>query len=78
MNIIFAILVSIAAIVALPIVATMFIRAIWEILEIPYRIVMIVFYGSCYLIITAWEVVVWLALLPFKISDWARSLFHAQ
>lgn len=39
-------------------------QAIWEVIEIPYRVLMITYYSLAYVIITAWEVTVWILRLP--------------
>jgi len=52
--------------------------ALWEIIEIPFRIVMIVVYAIAYLAITLWEALVWLIRLPLKIARWVISRFQDQ
>jgi hypothetical protein len=41
--------------------------AIWQVIEIPYRIVMMVFYASAYVLISIWEAVVWIVKLLRRI-----------
>lgn len=48
-------------------------RMIWNALEIAYRVIMIAFYSTAYVAITAWEVLVWVVLLPSRLARWIRG-----
>lgn len=44
--------------------------AIWQVVETPYRMVMVVFYASAYVLISIWEAVVWIAQRLGRIWIW--------
>lgn len=47
----------------------------WNALQIAYRTLMVAFYGTAYLVVTTWEILVFILSLPFRLIRW---LFHLR
>ncbi len=50
------------------------VRVIWDTLVIAYSTFMVAIYGTAYVVITIWEILVWILSLPFRLVRWSLHL----
>ncbi|HRJ73328.1 MAG TPA: hypothetical protein PLS03_13975 [Terrimicrobiaceae bacterium] len=70
MNTLVVIILAITGLILAPFILKAVALAIWQVIEIPYRIVMLGVYGLAYVLISIWEAVVWIAKLLQRIWIW--------
>lgn len=73
MNTIAFIILTIIGLAITPFILKAVVLAIWQVVEIPYRIVMLTIYGSLYVLISIWEGIVWAVKLPGRVCKWLCS-----
>jgi hypothetical protein len=63
-------LATVIGFIAFLVMFAIFVRMVWNAIEIAYRSVMIAVYSVAYVTITCWEAITWVLTLPSRISRW--------
>ena len=70
MNTIVVIILTIIGLAIAPFLIKAVALSIWQVIEIPYRIAMLVIYAFLYVVVSIWEAVVWIAQRLWRIWIW--------